>query len=73
MGWTLCILGGLLALFGVWAVGAYIWGVITVLSDTDQSWIFWGLAILFIGLAAAGVGIGMMVAGVQVLRDQKLR
>ena len=73
MGWTLCLAGTLLVLFGIWAVGAYFWGVVDVLGESDQSWFFWGLAILFIGLAAAGVGIGLIVTGVKVLRDQKLR
>lgn len=63
LGWTLCIGGGLLALVGAWAIGAYIWGVIDVLGDADQSWIFWGLALLFIGLGAGAIGALAIRAG----------
>ena len=63
LGRTLCGLGCLVTLIGVWAIGGYIWGVISVLDEPDQSWVFWGLAVLFIGLAGVGIGIGMAVAG----------
>lgn len=62
-GWILCGLGCLATLFGLWAVGGYVWGVVAVLNEPDQSWIFWGLAILFIGLCGLGLGIGMIAAG----------
>ncbi len=63
VGWSLCGLGCLVILIGIWAIGGYIWGVISVLGEPDRSWVFWGLAILFIGLAAFGLGIRMVVTG----------
>ena len=66
--WVLMLIGGTVALFGAWAIGAYVWGVIDVLDEADQSWIFWGLAILFIGITAFGVGVGLFVLGRQKLQ-----
>lgn len=63
VGWTVCGLGCLVTLTGIWAIAGYIWGVVSVLNEPDKSWIFWGLAIFFIGLIGLGLGIGMIVAG----------
>ena len=67
-GWALSAVGGVLALVGVWGIGAYAWGVIDVLDEPDQSWIFWGLAILGIGIGTLGAGIGAIVLGRALLR-----
>ena len=73
LGWALQIVGAGLVLFGVWAVGAYVWGVIEVLNEPDRSWIFWGLAILFIGIGAIGTGVGMVVSGRRLLSGPRPR
>jgi hypothetical protein len=62
-GWTLCGLGGLAALLGVWAIGGYVWGVLQVLDEADQSWTFWGLIFVFIGFGALGVAAALILAG----------
>lgn len=68
-GWALCGLGCLTAMIGVWAIGSYIWGVVSVINEPDQSWMFWGLAIFFIGLAGLGLGIGIFAAGRSLLKS----
>ena len=68
LGWTLCIAGGLLALAGTWGIGAYAWGVIGVLDQPDQSWVFWGLIFLLGGITVLGAGVGAIVLGRAVLR-----
>ena len=67
IGWVAILTGGLLFLVGAWGILAYIWGVIDILGEPDKSWIFWGLAILFIGILALGAGIGLIVTGRRVL------
>lgn len=69
-GWLLTLAGGLVCLFGIWAIGAYAWGVIEVLDAPDKSWIFWGLAILFIGLICLPLGAGMVVYGRRIVRNR---
>ena len=61
-------LGGLIALGGLWAIGAYAWGVLAVLGEPDQSWIFWGLALVFVGLGAIGLGLVIALAGRALVR-----
>ena len=66
--WALTLVGALLCLFGLWAIGAYVWGVLAILDEPDKSWIFWGLAILFIGIIAAALGAVLLVFGWKALR-----
>ena len=61
--WCLTVGGLLAAIFGLWAIGAYLWGVIEALDGPDRSWIFWGLAVLVIGILALGVGIVAILGG----------
>ncbi len=68
LGWALIIFAAAVSIFGIWAIVAYVWGVIDVLDEPDQSWIFWGLAFLFIGVFAVGTGIGLFVLGREKLR-----
>ncbi|MFO7806626.1 MAG: hypothetical protein R6V30_13315 [Paracoccaceae bacterium] len=51
-------------------MGSYIWGVVSVINEPDQSWMFWGLAIFFIGLAGLGLGIGIFAAGRSLLKSR---
>lgn len=73
MGWGLTLLGGLVFLVGAWAVLAYFWRLIEILDEPDKSWIFWGLAILFIGIGAIGTGVGMVVSGRRLLSGPRPR
>jgi hypothetical protein len=58
------MLFGLVAMTaGLGYTGMYIHGVIEVLREPDKSWIFWGLAILFIGLVLTAVGAAALVWG----------
>lgn len=68
LAWATIIAGGLCTVFGLWAIGAYIWGVIEILDEPDQSWIFWGLAILFLGIFSAMGGAALMVFGRRLLK-----
>lgn len=68
LGWSLFVIGGVLALAGAWGIGAYVWGVIDVLDQPDQSWIFWGLALLFGGIMVLGAGLASIVIGRRLLR-----
>ncbi len=71
LSWAILCVGVLLTLCGLWAIGAYVWGVLDVLDEADQSWIFWGLAILFIGIMALGTGVGLVVLGRQMLGNAR--
>ncbi|MGG7644402.1 hypothetical protein ACQ5SP_06275 [Rhodovulum sp. YNF3179] len=68
LGWALCIAGGIAALAGAWGIGAYAWGVIDVLDEPDQSWMFWGLVFLFGGIMMLFLGIGAILLGREALR-----
>ena len=48
---------------GLWLVGAYSWGVINVIGEADRSWIFWGLALVAIGIPALGARARLVVWG----------
>lgn len=61
-------LGALLAVGGLWAIGGYVWGVIAVLGEPDRSWIFWGLALVVVGLGALGLGGAIALAGRALVR-----
>ncbi len=56
-------LGVLLLASGLWLVGGYVARAVAVLHEPDRSWLFWGLAILFLGLMLAGAGAGLIAWG----------
>lgn len=68
LGWSICLAGALLALAGGWGIAIYAWGVVDVWGEPDTSWIFWGLVFLLWGLIFLGVGLGAVIAGLQILR-----
>ena len=57
-------LGGVLIAMGVFAVGAYVVGVVDILVEkpADRSWLFWGAGLAMFGLIVAGIGVGLVVA-----------
>lgn len=57
------ITGAVLAALGVWLVGAYLLGVLDVLGEADRSWIFWGLALVAIGIPAITAGKRLILWG----------
>ena len=57
------IVGTLMIGVGLWLVGAYSWGVINVIGEADRSWIFWGLALVAIGIPVLGAGARLVVWG----------
>jgi hypothetical protein len=64
----MCLAGALLALAGIWGIAIYVWGVVDVWEEPDTSRIFWGLVFLLWGLIFLGVGVGIVIAGLQILR-----
>ena len=58
--WTLAILGAGSLLLGALSVGTYVHGVLDVIGESDQSWIFWGLVFLFCGLGALVTGFVLL-------------
>ncbi|WP_375254680.1 hypothetical protein [Yoonia sp.] len=48
---------------GVWSIGGYIWGAVSVLDEPDQSWMFWGLIFVLIGIAGIVLGTAMALVG----------
>ncbi|MXQ07998.1 hypothetical protein GQ651_09085 [Alphaproteobacteria bacterium GH1-50] len=73
LSWGLIATGSLAALFGVWAIATYVIGVIRVLDAPDRSWIFWGLAIMMIGIIALAAGIPALVAGLRMRQGGQSR
>ena len=69
-GWTLVFAGLLVCLFGVWAVGAYVRELITIWNEPDRSWIFWGLAVLFIGLFSIATRAALAFLGARLSRRE---
>ena len=69
-GWTLVLAGLMVGLFGVWAVGAYVWELIAIWNEPDRSWIFWGLAVLFIGLFSIAAGAALAMLGARLLKRE---
>ncbi|MBX7541260.1 hypothetical protein [Qipengyuania sphaerica] len=59
------------AALGAIITGAYVHGVIDVIGEPDQSWIFWGIALLAIGLPMLGGGIALAVWGWQIIRKSR--
>lgn len=56
---TAIVLGTLVAVAGLWFVGAYVFGaIVDRLGEPDQSLLFWYLPLLFIGIALSGLGGG---------------
>lgn len=48
---------------GVLLAGAYVVGAVAVLGESDRSWLFWGAALLFIGIILARLGTRLIAAG----------
>jgi len=63
VGWALTTLGAVCVLGGLWSAGTYVWGAIAVLGEADQSFQFWGLVLLLIGLGVLVLGIALIAAG----------
>jgi hypothetical protein len=60
------LLGGLGAFLGVTLIVMYVWAaVISRIGEPDQSLLFWYLPIMFLGMAAAGGGIWLLVFGLK--------
>lgn len=57
------VLGLGLVAFGLWLVGAYVLGVISVLGEPDRSWIFWGLGLVAIAVPAFILGVRLLTWG----------
>lgn len=56
-------LGFLMLVAGVLLAGAYVVGAVAVLGESDRSWLFWGAALLFIGIILARLGTRLIAAG----------
>jgi hypothetical protein len=61
-------LGALLSFVGLSFVLIYLWEVISVIGEPDQSIVFWGLAILLIGIILFTVGATMVVTARRLLK-----
>ena len=68
LGWSIYLAGALLALAGLWGIAIYVWGVVDVWGEPDTSWILWGLVFLLWGLIFLGVGVGIVIAELHILR-----
>lgn len=51
----------LLSAFGIFLIGAYVAGAIEVIVEDapDKSWLYWGLALAFLGVVVLIMGIGL--------------
>lgn len=51
----------LLSAFGLFLIGAYVAGAIEVIAEdaADKSWLYWGLALAFLGGVVLVMGIGL--------------
>lgn len=56
-------LGFLMLAAGVLLGGTYVVGAVAVLGESDRSWLFWGVALLFIGIILARLGVRLIAAG----------
>ena len=62
--------GALLLLGGLGFVAMYVYSaVIARLGEPDQSLLFWYLPILFIGIALASAGLGLLGSGLRRRRN----
>ena len=61
-------LGALVSFVGLSFVLIYVWEVISVIGAPDQSIVFWGLAILLIGIILCVVGATMVVTARRLLK-----
>lgn len=52
-----------LAMAGVFLVGVYVVGVVDIIINQppDRSWLFWGLALAFIGVFCLTTGVVLLV------------
>lgn len=64
--------GAVMAISGVYLIGIYIYGVVQVMHEPDKSLIFWGLAILFMGIMCTAAGCTLFVHGRNALRARSL-
>lgn len=63
------VAGSLLAVVGLAGVKWYVWDiVISQAGQPDRSMLFWGLAVLFLALGAAGAGGLLVWAGRNLIR-----
>jgi hypothetical protein len=67
-GWTVCLIGAVLCALGLLGIGTYVWGVIGILDEPDQSWIFWGLVFLFGGILLVISGTAALILGLKLMR-----
>ncbi len=64
--------GGLLSILGMVFVAAYIReAILARVGEPDQSLLFWYLPILFIGVIAILIGVGMVARGVSRVRKMR--
>jgi len=50
-------------------IGGYVARAARVLGESDRSWLFWGLAILFAGLLFVGIGVALVFLGRRISRS----
>jgi hypothetical protein len=57
------MLGLPLTLVGLFGVAAYVAGVVGIIAEqpADQSWLFWGLGLAFMGATALVAGVALLV------------
>ncbi len=60
---TALVLGVLLTVAGLAAIGMYVAGVVEIIVDRppDASWLFWGLGIAGIGATLLAGGVGLLL------------
>lgn len=74
LAFTCFFLGGLGVLLGMGLILMYVWdAVISRIGEPDQSLLFWYLPILFLGIAAGGGGISLLVFGLKAMKTTKGR
>jgi hypothetical protein len=71
-GYLLAALGVGAAVVAAAGIKWYVWDIgIDEAGAADRSMLFWGLPILFLSMAAAGVAIGAFILARRLLRDTK--
>ncbi len=72
LAYGLLALGSLLSILGMAFVAAYIReAVLARVGEPDQSLLFWYLPILFLGVIAMLIGVGMVAWGVSRVRKMR--